>query len=330
MNRLIVVILIAAGLWMGWWAVGSIALDHALNAWIAARQAAGWNVRVDSLSVEGFPNRFDTTLTGVRLADPKTGVSWTAPFVQFLSLAYRPTRVIAVLPPEHDLTLPGESLAITSTRTRASVFLRARPSLPLDRAILVADNLGVASTAGWDLAVTQARLAAEPETGGEHAYRIGAEADGLRPPQPLRHLLDPAASLPQTLSRLHFDATARLTGPLDRSALEKAPPRLTAIDLADLSGTWGAVSLSAAGRLTLDGDGRPEGTLSLHATEWRRILDMAATAGLVKSADRPGIERALALLEGRDGALDVPLTFAKGIAALGPFPLGPAPRLARP
>ena len=56
MGRLIIFILVAAGLWMGYWAFGSISLERALKAWLDDRRAEGWVAEVESIDVSGFPN----------------------------------------------------------------------------------------------------------------------------------------------------------------------------------------------------------------------------------------------------------------------------------
>jgi hypothetical protein len=74
-------------------------MESALPGWLDARAAEGWIAEYESDAHRGFPNRFDTTITGLDLADPETGVAWSAPFFQILSLSYQPNHVIAVFPP---------------------------------------------------------------------------------------------------------------------------------------------------------------------------------------------------------------------------------------
>ena len=84
------VVVLAAALWCGWWFVGRAGHVAAIETWAEDRRRAGWDVSYEELGVAGFPNRFDTTLSEVTMADPASGVAWSAPFVQFLSLAYKP------------------------------------------------------------------------------------------------------------------------------------------------------------------------------------------------------------------------------------------------
>lgn len=330
MRRLIVWILIVAGIWMGLWAAGSIVYERGLNAWIEARRDEGWAADVAQLNVTGFPNRFDTTLTDVRMADPATGIAWSAPFVQFLSLAYKPYQVIAVLPGQHVFSTPLQTMTISHDRARGSLFLEPSTSLALDRSVIVVDAMDIASTLGWTLALDQGRFAAEKVAATQNGYRIGAELDGLEPSSGTRLVLDPGGILPDTIETMRLDATLDFDGPWDRGAIEVARPQITAIDLDDLSARWGDVTIRAAGELTVDDAGVPTGRITVKAVEWRRLLDMAIGTGLLADTFRPALERALELmaaLEGPPNTLDAPLTFENGFISFGPIPLGPAPRL---
>ena len=330
MRRLIVWILIVAGIWMGLWAAGSIAYERGLNAWIEARRDEGWAADVAQLNVAGFPNRFDTTLTDVRMADPATGIAWSAPFVQFLSLAYKPYQVIAVLPGQHVFSTPLQTMTISHDRARGSLFLEPSTSLALDRSVIVVDAMDIASTLGWTLALDQGRFAAEKVAATQNGYRIGAELDGLEPSSGTRLVLDPGGILPDRIETMRLDATLDFDGPWDRGAIEVARPQITAIDLDDLSARWGDVTIRAAGELTVDDAGVPTGRITVKAVEWRRLLDMAIGTGLLADTFRPALERALELmaaLEGPPNTLDAPLTFENGFISFGPIPLGPAPRL---
>lgn len=330
MGRLIIFILVAAGLWMGYWAIGSTALDRALTGWIEQRRAEGWVADVSELEVSGFPNRFDTTLTDVQFADPGTGVAWQAPFLQLLALSYRPNQVIAVLPPEHRLSTPLQTIEITSDQSRGSIFLGASTSLPLERSVIISDNLGFASTLGWDVNIDQARFATDEVPVRENAHRVGAEVTGLRLPRDLARVLNPGNVLPERVETLRFDAEIGFTAPWDRRAIEVARPQITDIDLADLSMTWGDVLFQATGTLTVDSIGRPNGTIDVRAVEWRRILDMAVSTGVLPPSLVPTLERGLGLLAGLSGrpdTIDTPLTFRDGVISIGPIPIGPAPRI---
>jgi hypothetical protein len=330
MGRLIVVILVASLGWMAWWVFGSTALDRTLTSWVEERRAEGWAADVAEIDVAGFPNRFDTTLSDVRLADPETGVAWSAPFLQLLALAYKPHQVIAVLPNEHRLSTPLQTLTFTHEQARGSIFLEPSPSLRLDRSTIIVDALDIGSSLGWTVSLDQGRFATEQIPARANAHRIGAELSGFHPPKVTRQLLDPAGLLPDAFERLHFDADIGFTAPWDREAVESARPQITDIDLADLSVEWGSITLRAAGSVTVDARGTPTGKISIKAVDWRRLLDLAVASGLVTQSFAPKLEGALellALLKGPSDTIDADLVFRSGAVFLGPIPLGRAPKI---
>lgn len=330
MGRLIVVILVVALAWMLWWVFGATALDRTLTNWVDARRAEGWAADVADIDVAGFPNRFDTTVSQVRMTDPETGVAWSADFLQLLALAYKPHQVIAVLPNAHRLSTPIQTLDITHDQARGSIFLEPSPSLPLDRATIVVDALLIASNLGWEATLDEGRFATEQIAARSHAHRIGAELTGFRPPKETRALIDPTGLLPAAVEKLHLDAEIDFTAPWDRAAIETARPQITAIDLADLSAKWGTVTFRAAGQLSVDANGTPTGEISVKAVDWRRMLDLAVASGMVAETFAPSLESALELiatLKGPNDTIDVDLTFRRGRVLLGPIPLGDAPKI---
>lgn len=327
MTRLIVVILVGALAWMVWWASGQIAYEKGLNAWIEQRRGEGWAADVAELNTAGFPSRFDTTLTDLRLADPATGIAWSAPIVQILSLAYKPHQVIAVVPKAHKFSTPLGAIDISHEDARASLFLKPETALGLDQAILILNELELVSDKGWTSSLTAGRFAAESVAVAENTYRIGADVAALAPSAPVLHVLDPARVLPATIENLRLDAELSFDRPWDRFAIEDARPQPTRIKLSELSATWGTVNFKAVGEVDVDENGFPEGELTIRAVEWQKILDMAVSSGVLPEATRGTLERALNLMSGPRGTLDTKIGFRGGFARLGIIPIGPAPQL---
>ncbi len=98
---------LAAAAWSGWWFVGRAAHETALRDWLAARRAAGWQAEAAGISTVGFPNRFDTTISGLSLADTANGWAWSAPFVKIVTLSYKPGQALVALPGEQVVAVPG-------------------------------------------------------------------------------------------------------------------------------------------------------------------------------------------------------------------------------
>ncbi|MEL7149884.1 MAG: DUF2125 domain-containing protein [Pseudomonadota bacterium] len=327
MIRLIVILLVGALAWMIWWVAGHTAYERGLSAWIDQRRGEGWAADVGSLTTAGFPNRFDTTLTDLRLADPETGIAWRAPQVQILSLAYKPHQVITVLPEAHTFSTPLGTFEISHEDARASLFLKPETALGLDQAILIMEDLQVELDDGRNTALSSGRFAAESVPAAENTYRLGADIEALKPPTDIRQLLDPASVLPDTIENLRLDATASFDRPWDRFAVEEARPQPTRIDLTNLSAEWGTVTFRAAGAVDVSPEGIPEGEVTIRAVEWRKMLDMAVASGVLPESAADPLERGLELISGPRDTLDATIGFSGGFVRLGILPIAPAPRL---
>ena len=326
MLRLVGVLVVAALLWMCWWVIGHSAYQKSLASWMEQRRNDGWVAEFSDISTRGFPNRFDTTMSDLTLADPGTGVAWSAPFVQFLSLAYRPHEVIAVLPDSHVISTPQEALQVSHDSARASVYFRPSTDLALERARLVLIAPRIHSSRGWTVSSTEWRFAIETLAARENTYRVGMELLGLSLPDMPRRSLNSSLTLPDQIDVVRADAVLGMDAPINHSLLEGAYLGITRLELADLSVRWGEFSFSASGNLTVSQDGVPDGEIMLRAAKWRAILDLAETTGSLEPAFRGALESALKLMSGHEDVLELPLVFTGGQVSLGLVPLGRAPR----
>jgi hypothetical protein len=328
MTRMIVVLLVGALAWMVWWAVGKGAYEQGLAGWIDERRTDGWVADVGSLDTRGFPNRFDTTVADLNLADPETGVAWSVPVLQILSLAYKPHQVIAVVSDTHRFSTPLASYQIRHDDARASLFLKPEPALGLDSARLVLDGLDISSSLGWQAGVVSGRFAVESVDVAEDTYRLGADIEELALAAPTKQLLDPAGVLPDVVEAMRLDATLAFNGPWDRFAIEDRRPQPTRLVLDDVSAVWGSVTFRAAGALEISPDGYPDGEITVRAVQWRQLLEMAVSSGVLPKEAAGPLERALALMSGQTDTLDAKFGFRGGMVRLGIIPIAPAPRLA--
>ncbi len=330
MRILLVLVLIAAAAWSGYWYVGKSGASQAFSAWFDARRAEGWVAETSEIETRGFPNRFDTTFTDIVLADPDTGLAWEAPFFQILALSYKPNHVIAVWPDSQLIATPMEKYRVESQDMRASLVTRADIRLPLDRATLTAEQLTVTPREADPTRAEALRLAAERVPTHPATYRLGLAAEGLSPALDWRVRLDPAGKLPDRFDALSADLTVEFDKPWDRSAIEVARPQPRRIDIRLAEARWGRLELQAAGELRVDAQGLPEGEIVVKARNWRDILKMAVASGTLGEGFAGTLEDGLSLISqmaGNPRTLDIPLTFRDGKVRLGPVPLGPAPVL---
>lgn len=335
--RLLLWITVAAALgWAGYWFVGAQAVMRGLTAAQTSAKDTGLTLNFTP-EINGFPNRFDLTLTDPQFRDPASGIGWQAPFLQLFMLSYQPHRVIAVWPDAQTLTVAGRQIAVASTDMRASVALRPRASLPLDQMIFIAEGVRI-GPGGEGPGLDTLRLALR-DAGGDARYDLGAEVLGLAPDPvlmgPILARLPQGTTLPDRLDRLHLDARIRLDRPLDRAALQRwtdraDAPRLTAISLQSARLVWGRLEMTASGTLNVGADGVLSGQIDTQTTGWKVITPLAVAAGLIRPEVSETFANALRVLAGLSepgDRLDAPLILQGGRMTFGPLDLGPAPRL---
>lgn len=333
MKRLLILALLAAGLWSGYWIWGAQTLKSDIDGWFDARRADGWVADYTDLSVAGFPNRLDATLDAPSLADPGTGWAWQAPFFQILRLSYDANHRIAVWPDRQMVSTPHAKYDLTSADMRASI-ITAGTDAALERATLVADTVLITRHGtGEGTAMTALNLAIKAQPDSPATYRVSLTADDLAPPAHMRQSIAAQQALPQRFDALTADLTITLTRPLDRRTLEQDRPQPTRIDIAKARAQWGDMVLEAAGTLQVDDQGRADGNITLRARNWRDILRASARAGAMPDVVADQIENALGLLTAMAGnprMLDIPLEFSGGRIYVGPVPVGTAPHLRLP
>ncbi len=331
MRALVIVVALAALGWSGYWLIGARATEGAVRDWLSAREAEGWVAEYESLRTRGFPNRFDTTIEGLELADPETGWSWRAPVFQVLALSYRPRHVIAIWPETQSFASPFETVTVTGADIRGSLVFGPGAELPLERATVTLQGVALSSDAEWQAGLAEGQLAVRRAGEVGAAYDLAFEARDLVLPGRLRERASRSGMVGEAVDLLKLDAQIAVDAPLDRRAVEVARPQPVRIALPLAQASWGELDLRAAGALDVDAAGRPEGEITVKAENWREILVLAREAGLVPEAAAPLIERGLETLAGFSGSrtgLDVPLRFRDGRVSLGGLiPLGPAPVL---
>ncbi len=338
MRKLLFLLVLGTVLWSGYWFAGSTALRQGAEQWFTDQAARGMTAERTALKVAGFPNRFDLTVEGIRLADPQSGAGWEAPFAQVFAMTWKPWHIIAALPPEQVVTLPDQEVIITSDALLASLRTAPATDLPLAAAIVEADRLTATSTLGWTVTAgrTVAALRADEEIEGAgdaaNAYVLTLDIADLVPDPQVVEQIATEAGLPASISTVSVSATAGLTAPLDRHAGNQRP-ELATLDLTRALVNWGDLAVTASGTLAPDVDGYAAGRIEIAVTKWERLVPLLVAAGAIKPELSQTVQNMLAALasEGGDPAvLKLPLVLEGGRMSLGPLPLGDAPSLRAP
>ncbi len=330
MRRLIRVFVFVAVVWSAYWYVAGYGLRNAITGWFDRQQELGWQADYSDVATAGYPFQHITRLANPALADPVNGTAWSADWIEFESPAIWPGRqMLRFASTPQRLSYFDQTTTVQAEGLQAELHLQPGVALVLERMALTAGR--------WLLSDEQA-----PQAGGQslslimaqsgtpESYNISAKIDGFTPGEELRRLMRSASSLPQSFETLELDTFITFDKPWDRSALEQGRPQPVAIDLRLAEVKWGELRLFATGELDVDQQGIPTGEIAVKAENWRDMVAMANAAGALPDQAVDPVTRALGFMAGLGGnpnALDLQLNFRDGFVALGPLPLGPAPRL---
>lgn len=324
MRALLWISVVLMALWSGYWFVGKRAADQAVGTFFQQASAQGLVAEHAGYSIEGFPNRFDLTVQSPRLSDSRSGIAWQAPFIQILSLSYKPWHVIAAFAPTQTVTTPQGDIVVNSTKLQASVVVTPNTTLTLDRTTLIGTGVTLASSLGWTLKAGDLRFATRQDPSRPNTHEIGLDLLEVTPDAQIAALFP---DLPTGIERLRLDAFAGFSAPIDRFA-GQTRPELQMLNIHEASLTWGDLAIFAKGDLVLS-QGTPEGRIDIRLQGWRRIMPLIRASGAVKPEVLPTVEKMLETLATQGGnpeVLDLPLIFTAGQMRLGPLPIGPAPR----
>ncbi|MCU0905829.1 MAG: DUF2125 domain-containing protein [Tabrizicola sp.] len=340
MRKLLFLILVGAGLWSGYWFVGSIAVRQGVEDGFANAAARGLVAEKSDLTVAGFPNRFDVTVADLKLADPRSGIAWSAPFAQVFAMTWKPWHIIAALPPEQALTLPDQAVTVASTGLMAS--LRARPAtdLPLAEARVAGTSLGLTSDRGWTLALGDFTLGLRADEAlGPTGYELGFDLAPLTPDPGFVAAVRavaipdlPASDLPEVVDSLWGSVFLTFSAPLDRH-MGQTRPYLARVEVNQFNFAWGQLAVSAKGLIEADDTGHAAGEITVKVTNWDRLPAILVAGGVVTPEVAPTVARgmgALAAQTPEPTVLSLTLVLEDGRMSFGPFPLGPAPLMVPP
>lgn len=332
MRKLIGIVIFAALAWFGYWFIGSSAHEAAAKAWLQDRQDNGWVADYSTLDVNGFPNRFDTTILDFNLADPNYGWAWAAPVFQVLTLSYTPNQFTAVWPDTQAISTPYKKYNVSSEDMRASIVFTPNTTLALERFRIFIKDLKITTSADEQSSFASANLSTRQSDKTDFAHDIAFDAKNFVPSKSLKSAIDPKSILPAAFETVSIRSTAVFDAPWDRLAVEDVKPNLTQIEIDSFDAKWGEVQLQAAGGVTVDADGYPSGKIAVRAKNWKAMIELAVSSGALDAGTGQSLETGLsliAMLSGNKETLDVPLNFSNKIMSIGPVPIGTAPRLKR-
>ena len=264
MFRLIIAIaILSAAMWSGFWIYGSGKFEDKIAGYLAALQQTGWKTSHGDIETRGFPNRFDSTISDLRLVNPPGWFGWHLPFVQVLALSYRSDRFILAFPTRQVMNIGDHGFWINPDGMRASVdFLEANPKV-VKQAIFESEGIQISGTSGWKAGFGKTLLAARQVQGDTRNYRIAVQARH-HPGLAAGAETSLAAVLVKDWTGIDVDANMVFNKPVSVHSCSEPAIRLEEIDLSRFALRMKKTEINVSGNLRIDNRNRMSGRIAVH------------------------------------------------------------------
>lgn len=326
--------LIGAAGWSGWWYLGAGAQEAGIEAWLDNQRGRGWVARTESIQVEGFPLDFRTTITDIHVTDTRQGWSWDAPVLKAASRSYEPTRIVVTWPDRQTFASRDDRADVRAALAETVLDLRPGPGMELRQAATRVETLRIQAERGGKSGAEKLSVdlvERDADRSPPNSYELTATALDVRLPEFVIRQIDPTGWLKPKIDRLTIRAHGAFAQALGRRTVETGTVDLTAATIAEASFEWGPMRLALSGQFTVDPQGYPVGEIAVEAREWRQMVRLAVSAGVLDDQTAQSVIKAIevvnALAGGRE-ELRAPFRLAGGKIRLGPFAIADAPRLA--
>lgn len=317
-------LIIFAGLgWSGYWFVGAQAQERLLANWLESSRANGWVAQTDEMNVTGFPNRFDTIITGLDLQGPNGDWGWKSEGFQVYALSYKPNHIILAWPGEQVISNEHGSLTMQGIQMRGSIEVAPNPELTLQRLIIEATDFNIKSSDGWEGTAQSANMALFQDEDISTRYRLGIELKDVNIPQEYMAAVVQVGQNTSLISNVLANAYVDFDQEINRGTLESGLPQWSNIEIEQVSLDWGRANLTVSGELRPGANGFIEGNIDFHVENWKILFAAFEQISQLKPSEMTLVEAAL------NGAaqgnlLEFSLRFEGGKTLIGPFSIGPA------
>ena len=309
--------------WSAYWVIGAKSIKSELSESIQKFNSGDWSIEYSDAIVRGFPYRFDVTINNLTVKNKKNYLTWTLPYFQILSLSYSPKNLILVWPKEQELKTKTKTINLTSNKMLASIERTNIRSYDISKFILEVEGAIVKSSQDLVIQSKSLILAIDKLKVETAAYKFGLSSTELSI-QPSDHRFYGLVGLFNTNSlNLNINADVYLDTLL-RITKKQDYPKITNLNLKEISINSKDFILTAMGNLETDIQGSPEGDIQLKISDWKQLLSNIKKTGINKKI----IEslRIFSILSGNQNNLTLDLTLKERKLLLGPLLLGSIPK----
>ena len=323
MRILIWTITIVVLSWSAYWMIGAKSIKAELLASIQNINSEDWSIEYSDAVVKGFPYRFDLTINNLKVKNKKNYLIWTLPYFQILSLSYAPKDLILVWPKDQEIRTKTKTISLTSNKMLASIERTNISSYDISKFILEVEGANIKSSEDPVLQSKSIILAISKLKAETSVYKFGLNITELLV-QPTDQSFYGLIGLLNTNSlSLNINADVYMDTLL-RVTEKKVYPKITKLNLKEISINSKDLTLTALGNLETDKQGFPEGGIQLKISGWKQFLSIINTTVINKKI----VEslKFLSILSGNQNDLTLDLKIREQKVFLGPLILGNIPK----
>ena len=323
MRILIWTITIVVLSWSAYWMIGAKSIKAELLASIQNINSEDWSIEYSDAVVKGFPYRFDLTINNLKVKNKKNYLTWTLPYFQILSLSYAPKDLILVWPKEQEIKTKTKTISLISNKMLASIERTNISSYDISKFILEVEGANIKSSEDLVLQSKSIILAISKLKAETSAYKFGLNSTGLLVQSSDQSFYGLIGLLNTNSLSLNINADVYMDTLL-RVTEKKVYPKITKLNLKEISINSKDLTLTALGNLETDKQGFPEGDIQLKITGWKQFLSIINTPVINKKI----VEslRFLSILSGNQPDLTLDLKLREQKVFLGPLILGNIPK----
>ena len=309
--------------WSAYWMIGAKSIKAELLASIQNINSEDWSIEYSDAVVKGFPYRFDLTINNLKVKNKKNYLTWTLPYFQILSLSYAPKDLILVWPKEQEIKTKTKTISLISNKMLASIERTNISSYDISKFILEVEGANIKSSEDLVLQSKSIILAISKLKAETSAYKFGLNSTGLLVQSSDQSFYGLIGLLNTNSLSLNINADVYLDTLL-RVTEKKLYPKITKLNLKEISIHSKDLTLTALGDLETDKQGFPEGNIQLKISGWKQFLSIINPTDINKKiVESLGF---LSILSGNQNDLTLDLKIRERKLFLGPLILGNIPK----
>ena len=317
MRILSIILLFIFFVWSAYWLLASKILKTKFEDWFQI-ETENQLRQYNSISITGFPNRFDTNIKNLKIINLSPIWSLSAPLIQINKLVYKKDHNILSIKNPMTISIGDTTLSTLGDVSRASIKYSKHGNFSEIIGENKQFNIKIQQGYEWHLDNTLFAIKRKINGTSTNSYLTHMAVESIRIPQfdNLRF-----ASF-NSVKNFIFNGTLTLIPKKPESFAEQ---NLRSLNLSELSFQWGTFNPELSGKLYLSSENTLSGELSLKLMDWQYFLKNLEENSIIEKSKIEilmGGFNMLAAQNKSNSKLQIPISIRNNIIHVGPINFG--------